>query len=55
VSQNLLAVVLALIILAVVIGGWIVQLGGGYRAGSSGAASYGRSAPAPSQSLQGTT
>jgi len=34
VSQNRLAVVLALIILAIVIVGWIVQLGGSYRAGS---------------------
>ena len=33
-SQNRLAVVLALTIFAIVIVGWIVQLGGSYRAGS---------------------
>jgi hypothetical protein len=35
VSQNRLAVVIALTILAIVIVGWIVQLGGSYRAGST--------------------
>ena len=33
-SENRLAVVLALIIFAMVIVGWIVQLGGGLRAGT---------------------
>ena len=33
-TQNRLAVVLALIILAVILVGWIVQLGGSYKAGS---------------------
>jgi hypothetical protein len=54
VSQNRLAVVLALTILAIVIVGWIVQLGGGYGAGSSRNDSYGESAAAPSQSPQET-
>ena len=54
VSQNRLAVVLALTILAMVILGWIVQLGGSYRAGSSHNGSYGGAAPAPSQSPQET-
>jgi len=49
VSQNRLAVVLALTVLAIIIVGWIVQLGGGYRAGSSRNGSYGESAPAPSE------
>ena len=48
-SQNRLAVVLALTILAIIIVGWIIQLGGGYRAGSSRNGSYGESAPAPSE------
>jgi hypothetical protein len=47
VSQNRFAVVLALTILAMVILGWIVQLGGSYRAGSSHNGSYGGAAPAP--------
>jgi hypothetical protein len=42
-SENRLAVVLALIIFAMVIVGWIVQLGGGYRAGSARNDSYGDS------------
>ena len=53
-SQNRFAVVLALTILAMVILGWIVQLGGSYRAGSSHNGSYGGAAPAPSQSPQET-
>jgi hypothetical protein len=49
VSQNRLAVVLALTILAIVIVGWIVQLGGNYRAGSNRYGSYGEF---PAQSPQ---
>ena len=35
-SQNRLAIVLAPIIFAIIIVGWVVQLGGGLRAGSTG-------------------
>jgi len=48
VSQNRLAVVLALTILAIVVVGWIVQLGGNYRAGMRNG-SYGESASQSSQ------
>ena len=49
VSQNRLAVVLALTIFAIVIVGWIVQLGGGDRVRSSRNGSYGESASQSSQ------
>ncbi len=48
-SQNRLAVVLALTIFAIVIVGWIVQLGGSYRGGASRDGSYGESASQSSQ------
>ena len=43
-SQNRSAVLLGLTILAIMIVGWIVQLGGNYRAGSNRYGSYGEAA-----------
>jgi hypothetical protein len=43
VSQNRLTVVLALSVLAIIVVGWMVQLGGGYKAGSPGRGPYGES------------
>ena len=42
-SENRLAVILALTIFAMVIVGWIVQLRGGYKAGSPSSSSYAQS------------